>query len=44
MEEKNSKKEVKTSYPVRTGVKAGLFNAMLRAAKERRESGKAAVA
>jgi hypothetical protein len=42
MEEKNSKKEVRTSFPVKTGVKAGLFNAMIKAAKEKRKADKSA--
>jgi len=42
MEEKNSKKEAKPSYPVKTGVKAGLFNALIAAAKEKRNAAKSA--
>jgi len=32
------------SYPVKTGVKAGLFNALIKAAKDKRNAGKFAVA
>lgn len=44
MKEKDSKKEVRTTFSVKTGVKAGLFNALIKAAKDKRNAGKSAVA